>query len=140
MIVLLDQSTALTVGGVRPPAMVAFSDLLPGQRPTLIHDRILSEFPPHAVFAGLPDFPYHFSMIVEITVEAEEVDTISERKDLCLSVKLKAPGFQMGRDLPPRLTQGGLVFGDDVEVIHVAPVIFEAQHFLDKMIELVQIQ
>ena len=73
-------------------------------------------------------------------MEAQEVDAVSEWEDLCLPVELKAPGLQMGRDLPPGFTQGGLVVGDDVEVIHVAPVVFEAQHFLDKMIELVQIQ
>ena len=121
------------------PAGVALRDLLAVDLAALVKRGILSQFPLHAVPAGFAHLADHTPGVVDVGVEAQEVQTVAQREDVCLFIQLQPALGQVLPDHHQGLLQPLLALADDVEVVHISAVIPEAQLLFAEVIQLIQI-
>lgn len=121
------------------PAGVALRDLLAVDLAALVKRGILSQFPLHAVSAGFTHLADHTPGVVDVGVEAQEVQAVAQREDVCLLIQLQPALGQVLPDHHQGLLQPLLALADDVEVVHISAVIPEAQLLFAEVIQLIQI-
>ena len=77
--------------------------------------------------------------VVDVGVEAQEVQTVAQREDVCLFIQLQPALGQVLPDHHQGLLQPFLALTDDVEVVHISAVIPEEQLVFAEVIPLIQI-
>lgn len=74
----------------------------------------------------------------QVAMESQKINTVPQREDGGFLVQLKAVTVHERPHIPENALQFPLVRTDDVEIIHVSAIVFDAVLFFDDVVELVQ--
>ena len=74
----------------------------------------------------------------QVAMESQKINTVPQRENGGFLVQLKAVTVHEHPHIPENALQFPLVRTDDVEIIHVSAIVFDAVLFFDDVVELVQ--
>lgn len=74
----------------------------------------------------------------QVAMESQKINTVPQRENGGFLVQLKAVTVHERPNIPENALQFLLVRTDDVEIIHVSAIVFDAVLFFDDVVELVQ--
>lgn len=74
----------------------------------------------------------------QVAMESKKINTVPQRENGGFLVQLKAVTVHERPNIPENALQFLLVRTDDVEIIHVSAIVFDAVLFFDDVVELVQ--
>ena len=74
----------------------------------------------------------------QVAMESQKINTVPQRENGGFLVQLKAVTVHERPHIPENALQFPLVRTDDVEIIHVSAIVFDAVLFFDYVVELVQ--